>query len=193
MRTTGKGIMEVSEAILMGLGAAVVAAAGSLGTAVVTLWKQLGSAHQEILDCRSCVTDCKVQLASMRSRLEKHESDLQETHRTMLESLGSVFISATLADGKIIHASPSVRNLLGWDPEQLYGQLIDVLIAEEFVDRHHESVAHAIASGNLRAPELAISGFARHHSGARIPVIVSLRNTSSDPRVVEAQITYRRT
>lgn len=155
---------------------------GSLIAAIVSLTGAI--VHLYWRDSR-----CQVRLA----RLEvKYDHAIEKVN----EIKGGGFISscvirASLPDGRILWASTGTHQMTGWTAEELNGQNVDVLIPEDFREAHHTAISKATELGRINRGPLGVEAYVLHRDGVRIPVVVTLRESSRDPWTVEAQIDRR--
>jgi PAS domain S-box-containing protein len=76
--------------------------------------------------------------------------------------------------GRILLANRQVESLLGYDPEELIGQLLETLLPERFRGRHVEHRAAYLNEPRPRAMGANLTLFARRRDGGEIPVEISL-------------------
>ena len=124
----------------------------------------------------------------LRLRSQKFEIDRLQEQVTAIVT--PVFITADL-EGIIVDASDGIERLLGWRGAELIGKSVDVLIPEDYRDRHHAGMEQAKKTGQVRPAYVYIVAYALHRSGARVPVSVSLAEKCSEPRLFTAQLVYR--
>ena len=79
--------------------------------------------------------------------------------------------------------------MFGWQPSQLVGRNIGILMPEHFHIAHKDGVNRSLAAGKaLRGPNEAIVGFAQHRMGLQIPVVITLIEVSKEPWIVTARL-----
>jgi PAS domain S-box-containing protein len=76
--------------------------------------------------------------------------------------------------GHILLANAQAERLLGYAPEELIGQPVEVLLPERFRGRHVEHRAAYLSDPRPRAMGAALSLFARRKDGRELPVEISL-------------------
>lgn len=77
-------------------------------------------------------------------------------------------------DGIVLHVSDEVTDMLGYQPEELIGKDVDVIIPPELRDQHHKAMAAASERNYIRGAGVIIEADALHKQGHRVPVTVSL-------------------
>ncbi len=164
----------------------VYSAISGLSVAVVTLWRQSRIDRADIVRLERAEATCQERLRGFAERLEQTEQVTAGLHR-------AVIVTAQFPDARIIDVTDDVQAMLGYHAAELVGKNIDVLIPEEFRADHQAAVERAIQSGVIRPGQLAVTAFALHSGGQRIPVVVTLSEKSRDPWIVQAQLNYRRT
>jgi two-component system, cell cycle sensor histidine kinase and response regulator CckA len=108
-----------------------------------------------------------------RAAAERRRQRSEERFRTVLESAPDPILGVD-GDGSIVFASPRVRTVLGYEPDELVGRPIEMLVPERLRGDH---VGHRAAFA--RSPSTRSMGggrelFAQRKDGAEIPVEVSL-------------------
>ena len=84
--------------------------------------------------------------------------------------------SMVVADqaGRILLANRQVQQLLGYEPEELIGQSLEMLLPERFRGRHVEHRAAYLGDPRPRAMGAKLTLFARRKDGSEVPVEISL-------------------
>jgi len=111
-------------------------------------------------------------------------SELDETK--WLEAIPDAVLVVD-GQGRIVFANQVCQELLGWQPDELQGQMIERLVPGRFSD--HAAQREGFISAPMRRPMgLGLELTAVHHSGAEIPVDISLSPVTLDgsPHVVVA-------
>jgi PAS domain S-box-containing protein/diguanylate cyclase (GGDEF)-like protein len=88
-------------------------------------------------------------LHTVTQELEDSQFKIQETDtylRNVLNSLSDALITIN-SDGNITSTNPAVAKLFGFNPGELIGQEIEVLMPEPYASRHKEYMANYKASG----------------------------------------------
>ncbi len=78
------------------------------------------------------------------------------------------------AAGAILYANPSVTSLLGWGPEDLIGQNVDVLVPDAQRPGHHGQVEGYSKAPVARAMDRRRELHAKHRDGQLINVDIML-------------------
>src|SRR5689334_13988944 len=76
--------------------------------------------------------------------------------------------------GRILQANGLVQHLLGYEPGELVGQALEVLLPERFRARHIEHRGAYLSDPRPRAMGANLALFARRKDGTEIPVEISL-------------------
>lgn len=92
---------------------------------------------------------------------------------SLLEALPDTVLVVD-AEGRIAHANGSVSALLGYDPKELIGQPIGVLVPQRFRASHATKVAHYQRAGQPMQMTNRPLLFAVARDGLQVPVTVSL-------------------
>lgn len=88
------------------------------------------------------------------------------------------------ADGHIVFASGRVRVVFGYDPEELIGQPIEVLVPERHRGNHQSHRAGYVESPRSRPMGSTLDLFARRKDGSEFPVEISLSPVETDRGVL---------
>lgn len=117
-----------------------------------------------------------------------------EQLRRMSEAVAVVTNVTADLTGTVVDAESTVKDVLGWRPEDLIGKNVDVLIPRDLRSKHHAGLERVRTSGLIRPDDVAIRAYARHASGERVPVIVTLTGWVDDAgrKLISAQIMHRR-
>lgn len=93
-----------------------------------------------------------------------------------LEAAASSMADAILTideEGCVVYASPAVRELLGYEPEELIGGPLTAIIPEELRHRHTTGLARYLATGRRNLDWSAIELSVRHRDGSVSPAEIS--------------------
>lgn len=111
------------------------------------------------------------------------ESDLR--YRLMVEGSEQVFFYAHGSDYVVNYVSPSVRNVLGYDPSEVIGHSVeDFLVGDPSDQLALWITASALRDGNRRPPYLAVN---RHRDGRHIILEAVESPILRDGRVIGMQ------
>ena len=103
--------------------------------------------------------------------------------RTPIGDLLDILPDAVLmidAQARIVYVNPAVRALLGYAPQELLGQDLQILIPTSLRDRHAGVVARYLREGLPMQMGSRPRLYALHRSGQQVPVSISLCNWSLD-------------
>jgi len=84
------------------------------------------------------------------------------------------------AYGRITYANPAVRALLGYTPDEIFGQPLSVLVPHDLRERHEALVARFRRDGQPMMMGSRPVLHAVHRSGHMVPVSISLCSLSLD-------------
>jgi PAS domain S-box-containing protein len=108
--------------------------------------------------------------------------------RDLVEAVPDATVVAD-TQGRILVVNGQAERLLGYAPEELIGQPVEILLPERFRGRHVEHRAAYAQDPRQRGMGAALSLFARGKDGAEIPVEISLSPAGDgEDRVVIAAI-----
>lgn len=174
----------MSDTVILAILAAVVGSIGGMTSAIIYCYKKI-----EVL--QKAETECRTQVAVLNVEINYLKSGLSQLQTVSLRAAPPCFITATIPEGSITEVSEEVLSMLGWRPGELIGKNIDIVIPEEFRQRHHDGVVRAVQVQAIRPGTIAVAAYAMHKLGSKLPVIVTLTEMSKDPWKVTAQINYR--
>jgi PAS domain S-box-containing protein len=92
------------------------------------------------------------------------------------------------ADGEILLANRRVRDLFGYDPSELEGESVEVLVPEQVRDRHPSERESYMDNPTTRPMGADLDLYARRSDGSTVPVDISLSpiRTGDSPEVIAA-------
>lgn len=104
----------------------------------------------------------------------REEEELQEGRFKALFAHANQGILLANRSGEIVMANPSVEQLFGYQPGELIGNKIEILIPNRFASRHvgHRTSFHK--NPNARPMGIGLSLFGKKKDGSELPVEVSL-------------------
>jgi PAS domain S-box-containing protein len=70
-------------------------------------------------------------------------------------------------------ANPAVEEIFGYDPDELIGELLTVLMPDRFVEQHYESLERYLATGDRRLDWEYIELPGLHRDGHEVPLAIS--------------------
>jgi PAS domain S-box-containing protein len=92
-------------------------------------------------------------------------------------------------DGTIIDTTDEVYHLTGYQPSELVGKNVSILLPHRYIKRHEAAVLASKLGGAIRPDDVAILGHLKSKTGAEIPIIVCL--VQSGGNRVTAQLVLR--
>jgi PAS domain S-box-containing protein len=110
---------------------------------------------------------------SERQRSEQRRRVSEERFRTLLETAPDPIFGVG-ADGRITFASPRVKAVLGYEPDELVGQPIETLVPQRRRDVHRSHRDAYLAAPMTRSMGAGRELFARRKDGSEIAVEISL-------------------
>jgi PAS domain S-box-containing protein len=102
------------------------------------------------------------------------EPGLVRRFRELLEFVPDSMVVAD-QEGRILLANRQVQELLGYEPGELIGQPLEILLPERFRARHVEHRAAYLRDPHPRAMGASLTLFARRKDGSEVQVEISLR------------------
>jgi PAS domain S-box-containing protein len=108
-----------------------------------------------------------------REQAEQRRKLSEERFRTLLETAPDP-IFGVAADGRITFASPRVKTVLGYEPDELVGQPIETLVPRRLHDVHRSHRTAYVAAPTTRSMGAGRELFARRKDGSEIAVEISL-------------------
>lgn len=88
------------------------------------------------------------------------------------------------ADGRILHANGRAQDLLGYGPDELVGQHLEMLLPDRFRDAHAGHRKAFFASPAPRPMGSGLDLYARRKDGSEVPVEISLSPVTTPERVM---------
>ena len=125
---------------------------------------------------------------SLLVREGSRERSPDEKFRAMLESAPDAIVIVG-TDGRIVLVNRQTEVVFGYDREELLDQPVEVLIPEEFRERHREHRARFFLEPNMRPMGAGLELYGQRKDGSRFPVEISLSPVATeDGLVVSAAI-----
>lgn len=104
-----------------------------------------------------------------------------EFFRTLVEN-GSDAILSIDERSEIVFANRSVRRVFGYDPAEVMGESLSIVIPERFHESHFEAVDRYLATGKRGLDWNAIELPGRHKSGREVPLSITFEEHVYDDR-----------
>jgi len=103
--------------------------------------------------------------SGQRPRTTKHMEALAATATDVIISID--------AESTIQYANPAVSDVFGYEPEELVGESLTILMPDELVSQHEQGIAEYLTTGErtLDWDDVALRG--QHRDGCEIPLSIS--------------------
>ncbi|MFN8123575.1 MAG: diguanylate cyclase [Thermoleophilia bacterium] len=118
-----------------------------------------------------------------RDRAEAALQESEERHRLMLETSADPIVTMD-EEGVIRSANAAVRTVLRWDPAELVGRNVEVLMPEGQRAMHARHVADRVAGAPARVIGRAREIRALRGDGVQIPVVIALSESMVGGRLL---------
>lgn len=92
-------------------------------------------------------------------------------------------ILITDSKGKIIRINPSAEKLFGYQPNELNGELIELLVPNRHKEKHHHHRQNYVDAPYPRAMGKNMDLYARKKNGVEFPIEISLSNYEVDGEI----------
>lgn len=115
-------------------------------------------------------TGISVYFKDITERKERERQ--QEQYRAMMEAASDVIVTID-EDGTIRNINPAVEELFGYDPEELVGENLTVLMSEDYRDFHEEGLQQYLETGNRNRDWSNVELPGRRADGSEIPLAIS--------------------
>ena len=94
---------------------------------------------------------------------------------TTSDAIISIDTSSTIR-----YANPAVADIFGYDPEEIVGEPLTVLMSDDLATRHHEGMREYLVTGDRTLDWNDIELPGRHKNGSEIPLSISFSEFTSD-------------
>lgn len=118
-----------------------------------------------------------------RQRAEDALRSSEEKLRVLLSSAPDAMVVAD-QDGKIVLVNDQLTNLLGYEPDELIGRCVEMLLPSDLRTAHAEHRRGFLTSPRRRPMGAGLDLSARNRDGELIPVDVSLSPVDTDEGIV---------
>ena len=133
----------------------------------IRLTFQLEGAMKDLAGVQSREKEC-----AERQRVLEHEIAVLKATRFQSPLTNGFNIWARLGEELILDVSDGVSEVAGWRAIELKGEHLSVLLSEAVAAQHHQAVARAKESGQMRRPEHAIRTTLMTKDRRELPVLV---------------------
>ncbi|MGC2619051.1 MAG: PAS domain S-box protein, partial [Acidobacteriaceae bacterium] len=113
-----------------------------------------------------------IYLVHQRSRAIASLEASELHHRSVTETASDVVITID-GDSRILAINPSVRDVFGYKPEELVGQLMTVLMPERFRAAHLAGIRRYISTENENIPWTGVQLPGLRKDGTEVPLEIS--------------------
>jgi PAS domain S-box-containing protein len=112
-------------------------------------------------------------IALFNSRILESLKISEERHRSMIQSTSDAIISAD-GSSRIISWNRGAQNIFGYDPEEILGKPLTLLMTEKYRDTHYRMMDRTLAAGktSLTAKTVELQGLRKN--GGEFPLELSL-------------------
>ena len=108
-----------------------------------------------------------------KTKSEQAATQSESTVRALLNSAAQAILAVDTS-GTIVMVNRMVETAFGYEPDELLGQSIDLLLPEEFRSRHREHLRDYFANPRNRSMGIGLDLKARRKMGATFPIEVNL-------------------
>lgn len=109
--------------------------------------------------------------------------DSIHSYRLAYEAIPDALLIMSI-DGTIIHVNSHALDLFGYTNGELIGQLVEILVAERYRDKHPQQRQSYFTEPHVRPMGSNLDLFGRHRNGDDIPVEISLAPLCTDAGVM---------
>lgn len=100
--------------------------------------------------------------------------EMNERHQIMIDTANDAFVSME-ADGLVNMWNPQAESTFGWTRQEVIGKaLVDLIIPEEYRDRHTKGIARYLKTGVSAVVQRRIEMTAMRRDGVRVPVELTI-------------------
>ncbi|MGZ8868963.1 MAG: PAS domain S-box protein, partial [Thermoanaerobaculia bacterium] len=98
--------------------------------------------------------------------------DSEERYRLITETAQDAIFTID-ESSRIYFCNPAVKRLFGWEPSELIGGQLDVIIPERLRDAHHRGISRFVQTGQRKLSWAALELPALHRDGREFPAEMS--------------------
>lgn len=107
-----------------------------------------------------------------RKRLEDTLRENESRYRLITDNVSDAIV-ATDDKGTIVYSNPAMARVFGYNPDELTGRDLTMLMPERFRDAHHKGMAAYVGSGTRRFDWDGVSLTGLHRDGSELSLEVS--------------------
>jgi PAS domain S-box-containing protein len=93
--------------------------------------------------------------------------------RALLEASPNAIVAVD-ADGRIVYANPRVATTFGYAPDEIVGNVVDMLVPSDLADLHKRHRSSFMAQPSARPMGIGLDLAGRRRDGSAVPVEISL-------------------
>lgn len=153
--------------------------------------------EEDVRDCHDNRTRLMVDNEQLKGQLRLQEAAirrLQNDTGTYPVGLSVPALITTDESGKVIECSQGVSAMFHWLASELVGQNVQVLIPEQYREKHQTALTDIVRHNQVPWPGQAIIGFGLTREGLEFPVTITLSGWRDEEGAwtFQAEVTYRR-
>ncbi|HET9088553.1 MAG TPA: PAS domain S-box protein [Acidobacteriaceae bacterium] len=118
-------------------------------------------------------------LISQRNRAVSLLATSEMHYRSMTETAPDVLITID-SDSRILSINPAVREIFGYEPSELIGQELLILMPDRYRAAHKQGIARYLATGVRKLAWTGVQLPGRRKNGEEIPLEISFGSYMSD-------------
>lgn len=107
-----------------------------------------------------------------RKEAEDRLRESEERYRVIADTASDAILTID-AESRIILANPAVKKIFGYDPEEVIGKSLLMLMPERYRDRHLQGIRRFIQSGRKNVNWSAIEFYGLRKNGTEVPLDIS--------------------
>jgi PAS domain S-box-containing protein len=144
-------------------------------------WRWCVSSALSARDADGRITKWYGSVVDFHDRKQSEDTQLQaeRQYRTVVETATDAVITIDAAS-MIQFANPAVMKIFGYQPSELIGQPLTVLMPERLANRHLAGLQHYVETNHRRVNWSAIELIGRRKDGQEFPIAVSFAEVVND-------------
>ena len=140
-------------------------------------------AHGSVMIARVLVFDMAAlligYLVSQRNRAMSLLATSEMHYRSMAETAPDVLITID-SESRILSINPAAKTIFGYEPSELIGKEMPILMPEEYRSAHRNGITRYLATGVRNIPWTGVQLPGRRKDGAQIPLEISFGSYISE-------------